>query len=170
MIILVFFSGVSSCALTCVRKSNSVYVTGVASGETGCALGDRTSIKSPYIAWRLAARCSPPGDRPWNSGSGGDWRPTTRSKLPGGLGLFRLAALEAARGGNLANYGLFVWCFNTTILHLDREMLCHEWVGSWMVVNMWWYKRGGSYPITLAWGYERGRFVCFVLTLEGCCV
>ncbi|QCD87571.1 SAUR family protein [Vigna unguiculata] len=29
---------------------------------------------------------------------------------------------------------------------------------------------GGSYPVTLAWGYERGRFVCSVLTLERCYV
>ncbi|QCD79359.1 hypothetical protein DEO72_LG1g2998 [Vigna unguiculata] len=35
MIILVLFSGVSSCALTCVRKLDSVYVTGVASSGTG---------------------------------------------------------------------------------------------------------------------------------------
>jgi len=162
MIILVLFSGVSSCALTCVRKLDSVYVTGVASSGTGCVSGDRTSIRGPYTAWRLAARCSPPGNRPWNSGSRSDWRSAARSKPRCGLGLFRLAALEAAPSGNLANYGLFVWCFNTTILHLDREMLCHERVGSWMVVNMWWYKRGGSYPVTLAWGYERGRFVCFM--------
>jgi len=39
-----------------------------------------------------------------------------------------------------------------------------------MVVNTWWYERGGSYPITLVWGYERGRFICFMLTLEICCV
>jgi len=49
-------------------------------------------------------------------------------------------------------------------------MMCHERVGSWMVVNTWWYERGGSYHVTLMWGYERGRFVCFVLTLERCCV
>jgi len=49
-------------------------------------------------------------------------------------------------------------------------MLCHERVGSWMVVNMWWYERGGSYPVTLMWGYEQGRFVCSVLTFERCCV
>jgi len=28
-------------------------------------------------------------------------------------------------------------------------MVCHERVGSWMVVNTWWNERGGSYPITL---------------------
>jgi len=33
------------------------------------------------------------------------------------------------------------------------------------VDDMWWYERGGSYPVTLTWGYERGRFVCSVLTL-----
>jgi len=33
-------------------------------------------------------------------------------------------------------------------------MLCHERVGSWMVVNT--YEWGGSYPDTLVWGYERG--------------
>jgi len=49
-------------------------------------------------------------------------------------------------------------------------MLCHEWVGSWMVISMWWYEQGGSYSITLLWGYERGRFVCSVLTVERCCV
>jgi len=38
MIILVWFSGISPCALTCVRKSNSVYATDVAFGGTGvCA-------------------------------------------------------------------------------------------------------------------------------------
>jgi len=52
----------------------------------------------------------------------------------------------------------------------DQEMLCHERVGSWMVVNMWWYERGGSYSITLLWGYERGRFLCSVLTVERCCM
>jgi len=48
-------------------------------------------------------------------------------------------------------------------VNVDQKMLCHELVGSWMVVNMWWYERRGSYAITLQWGYERGRFVCFVL-------
>ncbi|QCD79081.1 hypothetical protein DEO72_LG1g2719 [Vigna unguiculata] len=28
------------------------------------------------------------------------------------------------------------------------------------------FLRGGSYPVTLTWGYERGRFVCYVLTLR----
>ncbi|QCD79251.1 hypothetical protein DEO72_LG1g2890 [Vigna unguiculata] len=28
----------------------------------------------------------------------------------------------------------------------------------------------GSYPVTLMWGYERGRFVCSMITLERCCV
>jgi len=36
----------------------------------------------------------------------------------------------------VAVYGLSVLCFNATILYLDREMLCHERAGSWMVVNM----------------------------------
>jgi len=36
---------------------------------------------------------------------------------------------------------------------LDQEMLCHERVGSWMVVNMWWHERGGSYQDTIVWGY-----------------
>jgi len=52
--------------------------------------------------------------------------------------------------------------------NLDKGMLCHK--GPWMVVNTWWYERGGSYPVTLVWGYERGRFVCSMLTLERCCV
>jgi len=39
-----------------------------------------------------------------------------------------------------------------------------------MVVNMWWYQRGSSYSITLLWGYERGRFICSVLTVERCYV
>ena len=44
--------------------------------------------------------------------------------------------------------------------NLDQEMLCHERVGSWMVVNTWWYERGCSYPDTLVWGYEReGSYV-----------
>ena len=33
--------------------------------------------------------------------------------------------------------------------NVDHEMLCHERVGSWMVVDMLWYERGGSYPVTL---------------------
>jgi len=38
MIILVWFSGISPCALTCVRKSDSVYATYVAPSGTGvCA-------------------------------------------------------------------------------------------------------------------------------------
>jgi len=38
MIILVFFSGISPCALSCARKSDSVYATGVApSGSSVCA-------------------------------------------------------------------------------------------------------------------------------------
>jgi len=62
-----------------------------------------------------------------------------------------------------------VWCVVwAMMLHLDREMLCNERVGSWMVVNMWWYEQGGSYPVTFTWGYERGRFVCSVLTSERC--
>jgi len=63
---------------------------------------------------------------------------------------------------------LLSWCVVqlTMILCLDREMLCHERVGSWMASDMWWYERGGSYPVTLTWGYERGRFVCSVLTLR----
>ena len=45
-------------------------------------------------------------------------------------------------------------------LCLDREMLCHERVGSWMVGNMWWYERGGSYIITLLWDTsEVGSYV-----------
>jgi len=54
--------------------------------------------------------------------------------------------------------------------NVDQGMLCHERVGSWMVVNMWWYERGGSYSVTLMLGYEWGRFVCSMLTFERCCV
>jgi len=32
---------------------------------------------------------------------------------------------------------------------VDQEMMCHERVGSWMVINTWWYERRGSYPVTL---------------------
>jgi len=46
--------------------------------------------------------------------------------------------------------------YHAMMWDLDKEMLCHERVGSWMVVNMWWYERGGSYLDTLAWGYEQG--------------
>jgi len=60
--------------------------------------------------------------------------------------------------------------YHDVIGDLDQEMLCHERVGSGIVVNTWWYERGGSYPVTLVWGYEWGRFVCSVLTLERCCV
>jgi len=42
------------------------------------------------------------------------------------------------------------------------EFICH--------LYMWWCEWGGSYSITLLWGYERGRFVCSVLTVERCCV
>ncbi|QCD99959.1 hypothetical protein DEO72_LG7g1246 [Vigna unguiculata] len=37
-------------------------------------------------------------------------------------------------------------------------------------LEMLYHERVGSYSITLLWGYERGRFVCSVLTVERCCV
>ncbi|QCD96581.1 hypothetical protein DEO72_LG6g1287 [Vigna unguiculata] len=58
----------------------------------------RISVRGPCTASHLAAGYSPPGDRPYNSGSGNDWRLAARSKPPGGLGWFRLAALGAAPG------------------------------------------------------------------------
>jgi len=53
--------------------------------------------------------------------------------------------------------------------HGSRDVV--PWAGRFMDGGyMWWYERGGSYPITLLWGYERGRFVCSMLTVERCCV
>jgi len=60
-----------------------------------------------------------------------DLAPSGRGVLPGGLGRFRLAAL----GDNVVVDGQCV-LFYAMMLYLDPEMLCHERVGSWMVVNM----------------------------------
>ena len=48
------------------------------------------------------------------------------------------------------NFSCF--CYHVVMWDLDKEILCHEWVGSWLVMNMWWYERGGSYPDALVWG------------------
>jgi len=64
----------------------------------------------------------------------------------------------------------FVCVVCTHYGNVDQEMLCHERVGSWIVINMWWCEWEGSYSITLLWGYERGRFVCSVLAVERCYV
>ena len=47
---------------------------------------------------------------------------------------------------------LMLWCETWT----RRCWLCHERVGSWLVVNTWWYERGGSYLGALVLGYEQG--------------
>jgi len=54
---------------------------------------------------------------------------------------------KAASGDNAVVNSLRVLFYGMK-LYLDQEMLCHECVSSWMVVNTWWYERGGSYPVT----------------------
>jgi len=89
--------------------------------------------------------------------------------LPRDLHRFCLVALGLRQAIMLRSVAC-VCCFYAVMRYLDKGMLSHERVGSWMVVNTWWYERGGSYPVTLVWRYEWGRFVCFMLTLERCCV
>jgi len=51
------------------------------------------------------------------------WRLAARGVLPSGLRRFRLAVPDLRV------------LFLRIDANLDQGMLCHEWVGSWMVVN-----------------------------------
>ncbi|QCE03163.1 hypothetical protein DEO72_LG8g1185 [Vigna unguiculata] len=81
--------------------------------------------------WRLVAECGLPGDRLQNRGFAMTWRLAVRLVPLGGLGRFRLAALRLR------------WAI--ILLFMD---------GGEHVIIL----RGGSYPVTLVWGYERDRF------------
>ncbi|QCD94168.1 hypothetical protein DEO72_LG5g2248 [Vigna unguiculata] len=97
----------------------------------GAGLGDIGAKLNKSLENRLAARVCALGDRT----SVRALAPGAEEVPPGGLDLFRLAALG----------------------------LCQAEIPLTML-------RGGLYLVTLAWGYERRRFVYFVLTLERCCV
>jgi len=62
------------------------------------------------------------------------WRLAARGVPPGGLRRFRLAALRLFQALKLQVPGKHELLY-AVMLYLDQEMLCHEWVGSWMVVN-----------------------------------
>ncbi|QCD96039.1 hypothetical protein DEO72_LG6g741 [Vigna unguiculata] len=63
---------------------------------------------SPSIAWHLATRCNPPGDRPCNRGSRSGWRSTARAEPPSGLCRFRLAALRLGQAITLRIVAVWV--------------------------------------------------------------
>jgi len=82
----------------------------------------------------LGVMCAPPGHRPCNSGSVRGVAPGGEEVLLGGLhSKFAWRRLGCARR-YCCKYGLCV-LFIRIDANLDQEMLCHEWVGSWMVVN-----------------------------------
>jgi len=101
-----------------------------------------------------------------NSGSGMTLAPGGQWLLPGGLGQFRLATCGPSQVEMVLFLLLGVLLLTNDVASLGSGDVV-PWVGRFMDgVDMWGYEQGGSYPVTLTWGYERGRFVCFVLTLR----
>jgi len=71
---------------------------------------------------------------PYNNGSARGWRLAARGVPPGGLCRFCLPAFRLRQAIMLQVSDLRV-LFVRIDVNLDQGMLCHERVGSWMVVN-----------------------------------
>jgi len=54
--------------------------------------------------------------------------------MPGGLHKFRLVALRL-RQAIVLRVLIYVCCLYALMLYLDQEIMCHERVDSWIVVN-----------------------------------
>jgi len=137
-----------------------------------CAKTSRTAL----MVWRLATYECSPSDRSSRDVSAprGAWRQgVLRQAIDseiGGLGeAWKMAAMVSrqavctgilpsgawvALGDSAAGIGLRV-----LFVRIDARLRSGDvvpWaVGSWMVVNTWWYERGCSYFDTFVWGYER---------------
>jgi len=129
------------------------------------------SRQAKVLAWEGLHWVAPGGTvcsaRRWRENSGvwenaGAWREVSTARR---FGAVSPGGVWAEPGGDAVVLGILVWFWLTMMLCLDREMLCHERVGSWMVwhVMIWAGRFISSYSRV---GIRAGRFVCSVLTLR----
>ena len=74
-----------------------------------CASGNRTSVRGPCTAWRLAAWCAPPGGDYKTVGLRERWYLAVRRSRQRS-GLVSLGGAGAKPGGNPANYASCTCC------------------------------------------------------------